>query len=483
MTQKRFENKLNNLTPKREEVLRKVLAGESDPSIAQSLNIQEATVRKHIEILCKTFLGTPDFPGERRREELIDLFKTYKPEWVRIDGGDTEDKIDINEGQKLTVTGDAETDFILPAEMSFDMDWGREQNDWADEGKISPIEKTLREKTNWRQKKLFGIDKYLEQLGENLQSRDDYWLMSLTGAGGIGKTSLTEKMVGEYAADSGFIKLAWTTAKRTFLTANMSVNKRNKRIDLNVERIIYDIASQLDINLPPASQDHFFALQRKLQSDSYLIVIDNLETLPEYDRLLARFNPFDSTCNIRPSKVIFTSRKDLTVNNYAVREMKLRGLDQSATLEMIRDRGQELDIVRQAGDEELEPIYEKTRGNPLMIVLVINLLKIYGEPLDKIFQRFEQNQDVQDFLYEESVNSLSDPALLVLNSVLEFSPNHLISHSDLRKTSGLNDDEFTGAIVECRRLNLLDASPSLKYESRYSIHSLLYEFLRRENQW
>ncbi|SKB12787.1 hypothetical protein PL11201_440011 [Planktothrix sp. PCC 11201] len=352
--------------------------------------------------------------------------------------------------------------------------------DSEDHRECHQIEITLREKTNWEQKKLFGINTILEQLRDHLQTRDDYWLMSITGAGGIGKTSLTEKLVGEYAADAGFFKLAWTMAKRTYyLEPNMSVKKDNNKKDINTDYMIYDIASQLDINLPPANQDYFLALQRKLTSEPYLIVIDNLETLPEYQKLLARFNPFDPMCNIRPSKVIFTSRKDLKANNCAVREIKLPGIDKSATLEMIRHQGQELDIVKQALDEELEPIYQKTEGNPLMISLVMNLLRIYDDPLLKIFERFEQDQDIQEFLYEESLNSLSDNALLILNLMIKYAAGYLIPSSDLQKPSGLNNDEFRQAITECSQFNLLDSSRSLKDESRYSIHSLLYEFLRR----
>lgn len=470
MTPKQFENKLNNLTPRLEEVLRKKLGGETDEAIAKSLKINENTVRQHIKKICRTFLGKPDLPRERRRNELIELFKQYKPEWVLIDNFDNEEQLDINEDLGFTFPNN----FATQETMNFIFE---EEED----SKISQIEKTLRENTNWEQKRLFGINKILDRLGENLQSRDDYWLMSLTGAGGIGKTSLTEKLVGQYAADSGFYKLAWTTAKRTYLAADMSLKKTNNKTDINPDRIIYDIASQLDINLPPANTDHFAALQKKLKSEPYLIVIDNLETLLEYERLLARFNPFDPMCNIRPSKVILTSRKDLTANNSAVREIKLRGIDKSATFEMIRYQGQELDMIQQAFDEELDPIYEKTQGNPLMILLVLNLLKIYHEPLDKIFERFEQNQDFQNFLYEESVFSLSDNAMLVLNSAINFSPNSLISHSDLKKSSDLNDDDFTEAITECSGLSLLDSSRSLTSESRYSIHSLLYEFLRRIN--
>ncbi|NES67947.1 MAG: hypothetical protein F6K24_23230, partial [Okeania sp. SIO2D1] len=294
MTPKQFENKLNNLTPRLEEVLRKKLGGETDEAIALSLNINENTVRQHIKKICRNFFGTPNLPGERRRNELIDLFKKYKPEWVMIDDFENEEQLDINEDLGFTFTNNSATQEA----MNFIFE---DKDDLEENSKISQIEKTLRERTNWGQKRLFGIDKILDRLRENLQSRDDYWLMSLTGAGGIGKTSLTEKLVGEYGADLGFYKLAWTTAKKVYLAADMSVQKTNNREDINADRMIYDIASQLDINLPPANRDHFAALQKKLKSEPYLIVIDNLETLREYEFLLERFNPFDPMCNIRPS--------------------------------------------------------------------------------------------------------------------------------------------------------------------------------------
>ncbi|NES64970.1 MAG: hypothetical protein F6K24_06760, partial [Okeania sp. SIO2D1] len=203
MTPKQFENKLNNLG-KSKEVLRKFLAGETDEAIAQSLKIKPNTVRQHMKKICLIFLGKPDLPRERRRDELICFFQEHKPEWVLINDFDNEEQLEINEDLDFTFTNDSATQET----MKFIFE---EKDDSEEDSKINQIEKTLREKTNWEQKRLFGINKILDRLGENLQSRDDYWLMSLTGAGGIGKTSLTEKLVGEYAADSGFYKLAWTT--------------------------------------------------------------------------------------------------------------------------------------------------------------------------------------------------------------------------------------------------------------------------------
>jgi hypothetical protein len=84
MNQQKFIEAFERLTQRRQQVLVKVLAGETDKAIAQSLHIEEATVRKHIEKLCLAFGIKNDFPDERRskRSDLLALFSKYKPELV-----------------------------------------------------------------------------------------------------------------------------------------------------------------------------------------------------------------------------------------------------------------------------------------------------------------------------------------------------------------------------------------------------------------
>lgn len=83
MNQQEFLAKFNGLSPRRREILSKILAGESNRAIAQALHIEEATVRKHLEKICKIF-GINNQPGERfsKRPELITLFSRYQPRLV-----------------------------------------------------------------------------------------------------------------------------------------------------------------------------------------------------------------------------------------------------------------------------------------------------------------------------------------------------------------------------------------------------------------
>lgn len=82
MNQEEFEQAFDRLTPRRKEVLRRVLAGETDDAIAKSLEIGEATVRKHIERICQAFGLENEHPDERRykRDKVFALVAKYKPE-------------------------------------------------------------------------------------------------------------------------------------------------------------------------------------------------------------------------------------------------------------------------------------------------------------------------------------------------------------------------------------------------------------------
>ncbi|BAY31520.1 hypothetical protein NIES2107_33790 [Nostoc carneum NIES-2107] len=74
-----------NRSPKRKEILLKLLSGETDEAIALALKIETGTVRRQISLICQLFGLKEEESYERRsrRSELISLFAKYKPELVR----------------------------------------------------------------------------------------------------------------------------------------------------------------------------------------------------------------------------------------------------------------------------------------------------------------------------------------------------------------------------------------------------------------
>ncbi|MBD2576536.1 tetratricopeptide repeat protein [Oscillatoria sp. FACHB-1406] len=82
MNPEEFDRAFSKLTPRRKEVLRRVLAGESDRAIAESLEIDRTTIRKHIERICQA-LGIESEESEGRtykRDRVVALIAKYKPE-------------------------------------------------------------------------------------------------------------------------------------------------------------------------------------------------------------------------------------------------------------------------------------------------------------------------------------------------------------------------------------------------------------------
>lgn len=82
MNQQEFERVFDNLTERRRNVLKKILMGETDADIAESMKIGESSVRKYVERICLEF-GLNNEPSDSRRykrSELVTLFAKYKPE-------------------------------------------------------------------------------------------------------------------------------------------------------------------------------------------------------------------------------------------------------------------------------------------------------------------------------------------------------------------------------------------------------------------
>lgn len=83
MNHEEFNAVLYKMTPTQNEVLRKLLAGETDEAISRTLLCTKDNVRKHVSNIGKIF-GLKNREGEhyRYRYDLICLFAEHKSEWV-----------------------------------------------------------------------------------------------------------------------------------------------------------------------------------------------------------------------------------------------------------------------------------------------------------------------------------------------------------------------------------------------------------------
>lgn len=83
MKEAEFKVILEDLTPKQRKVLHRFLRGESDEAIATALYLEPSTIRRHLANIGKVFrLNNEDGEHYSYREELVELFARFQPEWV-----------------------------------------------------------------------------------------------------------------------------------------------------------------------------------------------------------------------------------------------------------------------------------------------------------------------------------------------------------------------------------------------------------------
>ncbi|MGB3514833.1 MAG: tetratricopeptide repeat protein [Elainellaceae cyanobacterium] len=77
-----IDDVIQSLTPRRKQVLKKLLVGASDADIAKEIDVSEPTVRKHIERICDVFTqALPDYHGQKlKRSDLIRVVAGHRPQ-------------------------------------------------------------------------------------------------------------------------------------------------------------------------------------------------------------------------------------------------------------------------------------------------------------------------------------------------------------------------------------------------------------------
>jgi hypothetical protein len=319
---------------------------------------------------------------------------------------------------------------------------------------------------------LFGMDQVLAHLLDWLSDPDGHWMMSLDGMGGLGKTALAREAVGRVAETNRFADIAWLTVKPGFYTSHDS--QQSDLSALTCGQVLDAIASQLGgVDLGPlslpAKRDRVRGL---LHARSYLVVLDNLETVMDCGPL-----PDWLWDMANPSKFLLTSRH-WPASDISLSVLLLDQLAKSDSLALIRHeaRLRGLREVAEASDEALHPILVVTGGNPLAMKLVVG--QLVSLPLNRVLAALETAQPGLDpfyqYLYCASWDLLSAPAqhLLLQMALL---PDSGGTWGDLSTVSALSDEDLAAAVVELTAHSLLQAA-GLE-EKTYTVHPLTRHFV------
>jgi hypothetical protein len=325
-------------------------------------------------------------------------------------------------------------------------------------------------------RQLIGRDDKRERALAELRNPHGQPIVALTGLGGIGKTALAYEITLRALQEGLFLSAAWVSAKQQEFVGGEI--KHLSSPTLRFETLIQQVAEQLRYSevAHQRPQDIVSSMRHILRTEKHLVVVDNLETIEDYDSLVHSLREL-----LGASRAIFTARPQLDFD--FVLGLNLRGLSESESMLFLRSEAQAIDApgIWRAEDETLLEVHSAVAGAPLAMKLVVAEVK-QGLGLERIIIRLKQavgEEQLYRFIYLDLWSTLSEVSQQVLVAMTGFADS--ATRKMLQPVSRTNDTEFDGAVRQLVGLSLLDVSDHLEEaKRRYSIHQLTRNFVNSD---
>ncbi|XP_049398067.1 putative late blight resistance protein homolog R1B-14 [Solanum stenotomum] len=218
---------------------------------------------------------------------------------------------------------------------------------------------------------MVGHENEFEMMQDQLtRGASDLEVVSIVGMGGIGKTTLANKIFCDPLVMSCFDKRAKVTISQEYCVRNVLLC------------LLYSVRGKTDAQTYVEQNDGQLAdqLQKLLKCGRYLVVIDDIWTKGAWDDIKLCF----PDCNCR-SRILMTTR-NMEVAEYASSgrppyQMRLMNFDESWSL--LHEKVFAKDCFPPEFDEVGKQIALKCKGLPLTIVVIAGLLSKIGKALDE----------------------------------------------------------------------------------------------------
>ncbi len=299
-----------------------------------------------------------------------------------------------------------------------------------------------------------------------------HFLVTIDGVGGVGKSALALEAAYHYLVDAHrlpvserFDAIVWTSAKRTSLSTNGIVQRRQALHTLD------DIYTAISVTLgrqdiTRAQIEHQHEIVRKaLTQLRVLLLVDNLEAIDDETVIgFLRELPV-------PTKAIVTTRHRIDVA-YPIR---LLGMPWESSRLLIKHECKKKG-AKLTSDQERK-LFDRTGGVPLAIVWSIGQVGL-GHPVESVLARVaDPSGDVVRFCFEGAMERIrgSDAHKLLMALAL-FSTG--TDRETLGYIAGLSDDVIgrDEGLVELERLSQINKQGSkfsmLPLTRSYALHEL-----------
>jgi len=323
---------------------------------------------------------------------------------------------------------------------------------------------------------LFGVAEKMAQIRARLDIPSEPWIVALEGLGGIGKTSLADKLARDLASGVRFTEIGWTSARKRLFRLSGDVETLPSQPDLTLAELLDRLIEQFELLALRRQPDDakLAGVRSFLRSQPCLVVIDNLETVADYGTLVSQLRGL-----VNPSKFLITTRYSLHAES-GVYIMPLNALSRDDTLALIRHEAETrgLHELASAAETELEQIYTITGGNPLATKLIIGQIHTLSLPMALARLGATKGKPVQELLnyvYTHTWQTLDPDCRRVLQA-MSLVIQEGGRFEQIAAAAELDPEIAIACLQRLAALSLVNVSGSLK-ERRYSLHQLTRTFL------
>ncbi len=326
---------------------------------------------------------------------------------------------------------------------------------------------------------LVGIGRITAHLSQALNKPTKPYLVAIYGMGGLGKTTLANKLMREFInqeTPNHFTNYAWVSAKQEeFLIADGI--SQTGRPALDKEKLIANLFEQLKPNAAQNqnSQEKQQQLSQDLKQSPQLIVIDNLETAIDINEIIPLLRELSN-----PTKFIITSRFALK-NHTDIYSYNHNELSKEHSLELLKHEAQNQmnHPLQKANEQQLEQIYDTVGGNPLALKLIIGQLSFL--PLNQVLNNLKEAKGkridaLYTYMYWQAWNMLDEHGKQLFLAMPTVQNG---TFTQLSIASMLDSDELQTALAKLITLSLVQVAGNLE-ETRYRLHRLTETFLMNE---
>ena len=323
--------------------------------------------------------------------------------------------------------------------------------------------------------RLVGRFNELDQVMSALRDPKRKPMIAIVGLGGIGKTALAREAVERCVQEKLFDYIVWTSSKAEHFVGEGII--KTEVSAYGFDELLNDIGRQcdrVDIAQMPADQKQA-AVKYLLANKRVLVVMDNLETVPESEELVASVFQI-----MGQSKLLITSRH--RIKHERVFTINLGGFPEDEGVMFLREESKErgIEVVAHANRDSLVEIHQVTGGAPLAMKLVVG--QVSRQPIAVVLATLKQasfkGQDYEfyRFVYWHSWEMLDKNARMALVDMSVFPPLTGGAVDDVRAVSQVEASAFWPAMDQLVTMSLVDKTGAVDQE-RFALHPLTHYFI------